>query len=329
MTQGPFPSHAHAAQYWYERAKKAEAVSVEAAEVVALKRRGMFGPYGGQLADLEAAVAEARAVLDVASPANEKAVSGTAQAPQVSSPQPADARSVANEGDALDYIETNPDDHASRLLAALLAELARVQEAHEQTLKQAARRERAVRGEAIRHLTRARTSLVPGTPPSVQGTLGHISAALMVLAAAGTDEEGCAPAMSAERPDAVNAKDNPSATDDGGLSADPTDRRPHELRAAIEAVLMDANVTYGYVTDEGTGSPMMVERLAIVQALGYEDESAWLARTAEINAERRVASPATLPCGHPFDAAVTADEGTSYCGACAGSAGLPSEGDKA
>jgi hypothetical protein len=52
------------------------------------------------------------------------------------------------------------------------------------------------------------------------------------------------------------------------------------------------------------------------------------AQLERIEAATDVASPATLPCGHPFDEAVTADEGTSYCGACAGSAGLPSEGDK-
>lgn len=27
--------------------------------------------------------------------------------------------------------------------------------------------------------------------------------------------------------------------------------------------------------------------------------------------------PAPLPCGHPFSAVVSADEGTSYCGECA------------
>jgi hypothetical protein len=106
--------------------------------------------------------------------------------------------------------------------------------------------------------------------------------------------------------------------------ASPAKEEP--LRAKLEAVLMDATVTYGFVADDGPVGPMMVERLAIVQALGYEDESAWLARTAEINAERGVASPATLPCGHPFDAAVTADEGTSYCGACVASPAHPEAG---
>jgi hypothetical protein len=69
-------------------------------------------------------------------------------------------------------------------------------------------------------------------------------------------------------------------------------REAETLRAKLEAVLMDASVTYAIVNDDGSTSPMMVERLAIVRALGYEDESAWLARTYEINAERRVASPA-------------------------------------
>lgn len=56
------------------------------------------------------------------------------------------------------------------------------------------------------------------------------------------------------------------------------------LRNAIEAVLMDANVTYGIVFDDNVAGPMMVERLAIVRALGYEDESAWLVHTSELQA---------------------------------------------
>lgn len=60
-----------------------------------------------------------------------------------------------------------------------------------------------------------------------------------------------------------------------------------DLRERIEAVLLDANVTYGIILDGDDTTPMMVERQAIVKALGYADESAWLDRTAEINAERR------------------------------------------
>jgi hypothetical protein len=56
------------------------------------------------------------------------------------------------------------------------------------------------------------------------------------------------------------------------------------LAEALEAALMDANVTYGIINEDGSGTPMMVERQAIVKAMGYEDESAWLARTAAINA---------------------------------------------
>jgi hypothetical protein len=49
------------------------------------------------------------------------------------------------------------------------------------------------------------------------------------------------------------------------------------LAEALEAALMDANVTYGIINEDGSGTPMMVERQAIVKAMGYEDESAWLA----------------------------------------------------
>jgi hypothetical protein len=67
------------------------------------------------------------------------------------------------------------------------------------------------------------------------------------------------------------------------------DRQPDRtLIERLEDVLMDATVTYSIILNDGEDcTPMMVERQAIVKALGYADESAWLARTAEINAYRR------------------------------------------
>lgn len=81
--------------------------------------------------------------------------------------------------------------------------------------------------------------------------------------------------------------------------------RADKVRRDLEAVLMDANVTYGLVDEDESGSPMMVERAAIVKALGYEDESAWLARTAAINAPRGRVKNADLAPGERYFAVYT------------------------
>lgn len=95
----------------------------------------------------------------------------------------------------------------------------------------------------------------------------------------------------------------------------PTDTGERTLIEALEAVLMDASVTYGIVGDDGSSTPMMVERGAIVRALGYEDESAWLKRTAEIN--RLAAALSNTPEGVNL-AGIFYDEGFAAGSASAG-----------